>query len=89
MHFEPGSAALNLSAHSHRHKHPCPPSPCRLSALAASSYTFYANELGLHEGDGSPGSAHACPGMETVVVLRNPFDHVRSHIVEVDRVYKM
>ena len=61
----------------------------RMAKLAASHHNIYANELGLHEGDGSPGSAHACPGMETVVVLRRPFDHVRSHIVEVDRVYKM
>ena len=62
-----------------------------MATLAASHHNIYANELGLHEGDGSPGSAHACPGMETVVVLRHPFDHVhvRSHIVEVDRVYKM
>lgn len=48
---------------------------------------FYANELSLHEGTSERGSAHACPEVETVVMLREPVERVRSHIIETDKVY--
>ncbi|GAX82425.1 hypothetical protein CEUSTIGMA_g9853.t1 [Chlamydomonas eustigma] len=59
----------------------------RAQMLMASGITFLSNEVGLHEGDESAGSAQACPQLETVVVLRDAIERSRSHISEVIKVF--
>ena len=48
---------------------------------------FFANEVSLHSGNGTLGSARACVQFETVVVLRDPVQRTRSHVTELMRVY--
>ena len=83
--------------------HPRSPSTHRASELVATGTNFYSNELTLHEvssdsfldasapgaqaAGGAAAAGGACPELETLLLLRDPVERARSHVVEVAKVY--
>ncbi|GAX73272.1 hypothetical protein CEUSTIGMA_g726.t1 [Chlamydomonas eustigma] len=59
----------------------------RASFLVAYGINFFSNEVMLRGGTKVPGSAQPCRQFETAVVLRDPVDRTRSHIIELRKVY--
>ena len=57
------------------------------AALKEGGYDFFANEVALHLAPGSNVSQH-CPQFESLVIIRDPVQRARSHVVEIIKTYK-
>jgi len=55
--------------------------------MAGHGWDFYANEHALHGSSPDPASAHVCPAMQSVIVVREPLARTHSHLVEMRNVF--
>ncbi|PNH01177.1 hypothetical protein TSOC_012950 [Tetrabaena socialis] len=51
-------------------------------------FTFYSNEFAAHGGLAHPASAHLCPQLLNIILLRHPLDRLVSHVRWIIKVYR-
>lgn len=57
--------------------------------LKDAGYDFFSNELAMHLASGSSNASRPCAQFESLLIMRNPVERVRSHVMEVAKSYRV